>query len=479
MRLTQRLLLQSAVIATLLVVIILGAVEWRVRHRLDLASATQATSSAPLAEDAANAALLAAIRHDVALASGFALVVALLLARSLAKQVTRPMEELRDMARDLAGGDLTARPPRSISGGEVGQLAESLRQVGEQMETRLWEMQSEEALLVALTESLNEGIVAVDARKRVVRINETGRQLLNLRQSLPFAASDLPQEVQLQEALQLVLSGAPPIFREIHLDGHTVALTVRALSGGGAVLAMYDLTQVRRLETVRSDFVANVSHELRTPLTIIGGFVETLQDDDVPPELRRQFLGMTEANVQRMQRIVDDLLDLSRIESGGWRPAPTLLDLPDVALEVFAPLELRASQKGVALRIELAPDATQILCDPTAAGQILSNLAENALRHTTTGAVAIYTERDGNGVWMGVRDTGSGIPPEHLPRIFERFYRADPGRSREAGGTGLGLSIVRHLAEAHGGKVKAESTVGVGTTIAVWLPVQKAAGASA
>lgn len=474
MRLTQRLLLQSAVVATLLVAVILGAVEWRVRHRLELQDVVAVATAKPddraAIEAAADDALLRAIRNDVLIASGIALIVALLLARSLARQVTRPMQELRDMAQNLAGGDLTARPSRTIQGGEVGELAHSLRQVAEQMETRLWEMQSEEALLVALTESLNEGIVAVDARKRVVRINETGRQLLGLRLPLPFPASELPQESQLQDALQLVLSGAPPIFREIRLAERTVALTVRALSGGGAVLAMYDLTQVRRLETVRSDFVANVSHELRTPLTIIGGFVETLQDDDVPPALRRQFLGMTEANVHRMQRIVDDLLDLSRIESGGWRPAPVELDITDVTADVFEPLHLRAKEKGVSLVADIAPEARRVHCDPTAAEQILSNLAENALRHTTSGSVTVFASREGAGVWMGVRDTGTGIAPEHLPRIFERFYRADPGRSREAGGTGLGLSIVRHLAEAHDGKVKAESTVGVGTTIAVWLP---------
>lgn len=465
MRLTQRLALQSAIVATTLVAIILAAVEWRVRHRVEIAAAANA-----LGEEAANGALLAAIRHDVAWASLFALLVALLLARSFAHSLTVPMEELRDVARDLAGGDLTARPSRSLGSGEVGELGEGLRQLAEQMETRLWEMQSEEALLVALTESLNEGIVAVDARKRVVRINETGRQILGLRQALPFPASDLPQQSDLTDALQLVMTGAPPIFREIRLDDRTVALTVRALRGGGAVLAMYDLTQVRRLETVRSDFVANVSHELRTPLTIIGGFVETLQDDDVPPDLRRKFLGMAEANVQRMQRIVDDLLDLSRIESGGWRPAPVELELTEVAAEVFAPMQLRAGDKGVTLTTEFDPAALLVMCDPTAAGQILSNLAENALRHTTAGRVTIYSQREGDGIWMGVRDTGSGIPAEHLPRIFERFYRADPGRSREAGGTGLGLAIVRHLAEAHHGKVKAESTVGAGTTIAVWLP---------
>ena len=478
MRLAPRLLLQSAVVGTVLVAIILGTVEWRVRHRLELQNAATAVAALPEMsaadrEAAADELLLRAIRDDVLVASGVALLVALLLSRSLARKITGPMEELRDMARDLAGGDLTARPPHSIGGGEVGELADSLRQVAEQMETRLWEMQSEEALLVALTESLNEGIVAVDARKRVVRINETGRLLLDLRLPLPFPAAELPQEPQLQDALQLVLSGAPPIVREIQLAGRTLALTVRALSGGGAVLAMYDLTPVRRLETVRSDFVANVSHELRTPLTIIGGFVETLQDEDVPPALRRQFLGMTEANVQRMQRIVDDLLDLSRIESGGWRPAPVELDVAEMAVEAFAPLQIRAKDKGVVLTTDIAADARRIWCDPTAAGQILSNLAENALRHTATGTVTIFASRDGEGVWMGVRDTGCGIAPEHLPRIFERFYRADPGRSREAGGTGLGLSIVRHLAEAHAGRVKAESTLGAGSTIAVWLPTPR------
>ena len=142
----------------------------------------------------------------------------------------------------------------------------------------------------------------------------------------------------------------------------------------------------------------------------------------------------------------------------------------DVAAEVLAPLQHRAQDKGVALLTDIAANATRVFCDPTAAGQILSNLAENALRHTSTGSVTLFTQRDEAGVWMGARDTGSGIPPEHLPRIFERFYRADPGRSREAGGTGLGLSIVRHLAEAHNGRTKAESAVGVGSTIAVWLP---------
>jgi signal transduction histidine kinase len=184
---------------------------------------------------------------------------------------------------------------------------------------------------------------------------------------------------------------------------------------------------------------------------------------------------MVAGNVRRMQRIVDDLLDLSRIESGGWLPNPIDLDVSAVAGEVVSPMQDAARAKGVTLRVDVAADARTIYCDSTAARQILSNLAENALRHTLTGEVVVFSSLDDGGTWFGVRDTGIGISAEHLPRIFERFYRADPGRSREAGGTGLGLAIVRHLAEAHGGRVKAESEPGVGTLIAAWFPLAASA----
>jgi signal transduction histidine kinase len=179
---------------------------------------------------------------------------------------------------------------------------------------------------------------------------------------------------------------------------------------------------------------------------------------------------MAEQNVRRMQRIVDDLLDLSRIESGGWRPKPVMVEMAPAAADVLLPLQGAADAKGVALRTDIAPGGERLHADPTAVRQVLSNLAENALRHTPAGEVVVFSTPEEGGTWIGVRDTGVGIGAEHLPRIFERFYRADPGRSREAGGTGLGLSIVRHLAEAHGGRVRAESVPGSGTTIACFLP---------
>lgn len=229
-------------------------------------------------------------------------------------------------------------------------------------------------------------------------------------------------------------------------------------------------SQIEDLEKMRRDFVANVSHELRTPLTILGGFAETLVDDDPPPPVRKEFAGMILSNARRMQRIVDELLDLSRIESGGWVPHPVSINLRTAAADVITANAPAAAKKGVALVADIPDNAEEVYADRTAIRQILSNLVENAVRHTTAGSITIFTQREAGGISIGVRDTGEGIPAEHLPRIFERFYRADPGRSREQGGTGLGLAIVRHMAESHGGRVRAESTVGEGTTIVAQFP---------
>ena len=224
------------------------------------------------------------------------------------------------------------------------------------------------------------------------------------------------------------------------------------------------------LETVRRDFVANVSHELRTPLTIVGGFAETMADDDVPPETRKEFAGMILTNTRRMQRIVDDLLDLSKIESGGWVPNPETVDIGEVAREVTDPVEHQARSKSLSIRTYFPVGAQKVVADRMAVRQILSNLVQNAIRHTSQGVITVFSEADSAGVWIGVRDTGEGIPAEHLPRIFERFYRVDEGRSREDGGTGLGLAIVRNMTEAHGGRVRATSREGEGTAIAAFFP---------
>jgi len=409
-------------------------------------------------------------RRDVLTAGLAAAAVALLLAWLFSRTISKPIVELSGVARAIAAGDLAQRPSLAAPG-EVGDLADALHRMSEQLAARLEALERDDALMSALVDSLDEGVIAVDAGGTVVRVNAAARALLGVADQAPFPADALPRDAALRAALGDALGGEATDGVELHRAGRTLLLTARPLrGGGGAVLAMLDLTPIRRLETVRRDFVANVSHELKTPLTVIGGFAETLADHQLPEAQRRQFIEAIRANAQRMQRLVDDLLDLSRIESGGWQPHVAAVNLHALVGEAAAGISEPASRRGVAVLTEVADDAATVHADATAVRQVLANLAENALRYTATGTITIFARRDGTRIAVGVADTGAGIEATHLPRIFERFYRADPGRARAAGGTGLGLAIVKHLVEAHGGRVVASSEPGAGTTVTAWFP---------
>jgi two-component system, OmpR family, phosphate regulon sensor histidine kinase PhoR len=414
--------------------------------------------------------IFASARSGVLVAGLISFLLAGILAVLFARSVSRPIVDLSNVARSLAAGERKRHPPLAAPG-EVGDLADAVHRLAEQLEARISALAAEQSVLSALVETLNEGVIAISPAHEVVRISETGRRLLSIDRPVPFAVDFLPRDATLRNAIALALSGTATEPEELMIDETTLSLTARPLVNGGAVVALFDLTPIRKLEAVRRDFVANVSHELRTPLTIIGGFAETLQDPEIPAARRAEFAKTIFSNTQRMQRIVDELLDLSRIETGHWRPRPESIRIAELAAEVFARSATSAKSKSVALDTSIDPEAQTIVADRTALDQILMNLVENALRHTGEGGrITIQTLAEADGVSLIVSDTGSGIPPEHLPRIFERFYRADSGRSREAGGTGLGLAIVRHLVEAHGGMVRAESVVGAGTTIRIFFP---------
>jgi signal transduction histidine kinase len=416
-------------------------------------------------------AAIARARRDV-FATGFiALIAALALAALFARSVSRPVVELRDVAQALAAGDLSRRPALSAPG-EVGDLADAVHRMAEQLEARLAALQDDDALMAAMIDLLQEGVAAVNAQRQVILLNAPARRLLGITDAVPFSADLLPRDPELRDALAGALAGEPSDPSEISLGGRTVMLTARPLHDRGGLLAFFDLTNTRRLEAVRRDFVANVSHELKTPITIIGGFAETLATDDPPASERRRFVEAIRGNARRMQRLVDDLLDLSRIESGGWVPKPERIDLRAAATEITASFASAATERGVRLDLNIDHRAFALRADATALRQILSNLVDNALRHTPAGGrVTIFSEAAPDGLVLGVRDSGTGIPAEHLARIFERFYRVDPARSREAGGTGLGLAIVKHLVEAHGGRVIATSAQGRGAEIRAVFPI--------
>jgi two-component system phosphate regulon sensor histidine kinase PhoR len=411
-------------------------------------------------------------QRDVLVAGMIALVGALFIGWAFSRSVSRPIVELRDVAQAIAAGELDRRPTLSAPG-EVGDLAVALHRMTEQLAARMSALESEDALLSAVIESLDESIVAVSPRGDVVRVNQSARRLLSLDAAVPFSIDLLPRERAVREAVRGAMAGRATEPTELSLGERTLLVTARPLPDGGAVLALMDLTMRRRLETIRRDFVANVSHELKTPLTVIGGFAETLRDRDLAAADRERFLATIESNTRRMQRIVDDLLDLSRYESGSWVPNVISNDLAGVVSDVFTTVQRDAEAKGLDLIFVAAPGAERVDADPTALRQVLGNLVENAVRYTTRGGVTVRAEVPANGgITLVVADTGSGIPTEHLGRIFERFYRVDSGRGREEGGTGLGLAIVRHLVEAHGGAVRAESAVGRGTTISLHFPTR-------
>ena len=418
-------------------------------------------------------AVFSRARRDVMLAGAVAFLLAVMLSLQFSRSISRPIVELRDVARAIADGDMDRRPALAAPG-EVGDLATAISRLSEQLSSRLESLQSEQALLSAIVESLEEGVIAVDSTSKVVEVNDAARRLLGVRAAVPFSVDLLPRHGALRDTLSNALRGATGDSVEFDHGGQTLSVTARPLPHSGAVLAIADLTATRRLESVRRDFVANVSHELRTPLTVIAGFAETLADETIPADEHRRFAEMIRAHTARMQRIVDDLLDLSRIESGGWRPNAAWIELAPLVEEVVGGLSTAAAEQQTRVITRVAPDASEIFADRTAVRQIVANLLENAIRHTKGGTVTVSSEllNDGEGraVILSVSDTGTGIAPDHLPRIFERFYRADTGRARETGGTGLGLAIVRHLVESHGGRVEAKSAVGTGTTISAFLP---------
>jgi two-component system phosphate regulon sensor histidine kinase PhoR len=415
-------------------------------------------------------AIIRRAQGAVAGAALLALMLGTVLALVAGRSVARPLTDIAAAARSIAEGAAPRFPRSGIS--DVDTLVQALRQMHRQLAGRFDELRREQAESAALVESMIEGVIAADGRGRIVTANGAARRLLGYAPDEPLP--DLPELFRVKaarEGVDAVLRGEPVQDRQLEMDALVVLMNARPLPNGGAVLVLHDLTELRRLETVRRDFVANVSHELKTPLTSISGYAETLLGDSADPETTQRFLRTILTNARRMQRLVDDLLDLSRIEAGRWHPTLSEVDVGAAARESWAALATRAETHHIELAMDIAPDASTVSADLDAVRQVLTNLMENSLRYTPDGGrITCITRRQNGAVTVSIRDNGAGITREHLPRIFERFYRADQSRSRVEGGTGLGLAIVKHLVEAHGGRVTAESEPGSGTMVICVFP---------
>ncbi|MBI4269569.1 MAG: HAMP domain-containing protein [Candidatus Rokubacteria bacterium] len=422
--------------------------------------------------------------HRVMLASGLvALAAALAIGLFVARRVTRPIVDMQDIARRMSAGDFTARAPVR-SPDEIGTLGRALNAMTARLRGEIQDLQQEQAKATAILDGMVEGVIAVDGRDAILLMNERARTILGLGAARPEGRPflEIVRNVNLHEILRAVrgageagmsrheLRLAAPTERRLQVNAVPLRLAGDEV---GAVMVLHDVTELRRLEQVRTEFVANVSHELRTPLTAIHGYLETLLGGALEErDNARRFLEIVFRHTERLGRLLDDLTDLSNIELGrvALRLEPVRLDeVVDSVLAIIAP---RAESGRVALAADLPVGLPPVSGDRDRLAQILINLVDNAVKYTPEGGRVTVSARpaaDGR-VEVAVADTGVGIPPTDLPRITERFYRVDKARSRELGGTGLGLAIVKHLVLAHAGELAIESTPGRGTTVRVTLP---------
>ncbi len=418
------------------------------------------------------------LRRAVGAALVLAFVLTALLSALLSAPLAGPLRDIMAAARQFAAGNLSARIAARRSD-EIGELAGILNQTAKQLQERLAENARDRARTEAILSAMGDGVLAVDHEGRVLLANETLRLGLDLHDPVGRHYLEIIRQRDVGEVIEGVLrTGTRRAAEvEVHHRGRVFALNGVSFPGAegapaGVVLTFHDVTERRRLERIRRDFVANASHELRTPLTSIRGFVEALEDGAVSePATAPRFLGKIRAHADRMTALVDDLLELSRLESGEKLPQWEEVAPAEVAGEVVASLAELAAGKGTTLaRSDRGTPA--VVTDAERLRRILENLVDNAIKYTPAGGrveVRTASASDGGAV-LEVRDDGPGIGSEHLPRIFERFYRVDKARSRELGGTGLGLAIVKHLAESIGAVVAVTSEPGKGACFTVAVP---------
>jgi two-component system phosphate regulon sensor histidine kinase PhoR len=360
----------------------------------------------------------------------------------------------------------------------VGVLTQAFNQMAGRLQGTITTLVEERGRLTAVLDNMADGVVITDGEGRVRLINPAAARLLSAGEEAalgrPFA--QVARDHRLIGLWQQCCERNEEQFASVEVGRlgpflQAIATPLREAGSQASLVILQDLTHIRRLETVRRDFISNISHELRTPLASLQALVDTLRDGalDDPPAARH-FLDRMETEVEALTQMVQELLELSRIESG---QAPMRLIPTPVADVVFPPVERlrpQAERAGLGITIDLPPDLPPVLADAERAQQVLTNLVHNAIKFTPSGGqVTLSVQPVGEEVVLSVRDTGVGIPAEDLPRIFERFYKAD--RARSGGGTGLGLAIAKHIVQAHGGRIWAESVEGKGATFYVALPV--------
>jgi len=402
--------------------------------------------------------------------------VALLMSRSYTERI----ERLREFSRRVAEGDFRPLSPDG-KGDTLEALGASLNQTAARLDRTIRTLTEERNLSAAILGSMVEGVAVVNGAERLAFANPGFAAILGL-DVPPVAGSallEVVRQTELIEAVRRVLAGEPRVEAEIatgtlrqHFFAATVA-SVRAGETSGAVIVLHDITELRKLERIRRDFVANVSHEFRTPLTAIQGFAETLIGGAIDdPQNRGRFLGIILEHSRRLARLTEDLLKLSQMDAERLELEIRPVSVAQLIESCYETSQRRALEKDLGLSLNVPSQLPDVAADSRRIQEVLQNLLDNAIQYTLPGGkIVLSAELHNDEVVFTVSDTGIGIPRADQPRIFERFYRVDVARSREAGGTGLGLSIAKHLVEAHGGHIWVDSEVGTGSQFHFSIPV--------
>jgi two-component system phosphate regulon sensor histidine kinase PhoR len=420
-------------------------------------------------------AQLATIRTITLIALAFAIPLAALVSWLASISLTRPVSAIARVAQRYAAGDLT-RSTFHYGADEIGTVARALDGSVQQLAGRIDDLARDRARMEAILGGMVEGVLVVDRQGRLQLVNRAAQQMLRVE---PSAGGRLYLEVirhpDIAAQLTTALGGREVGSQELSLardPGRTFVARAAPVSGpsGGAVLVLHDITDLRRADQIRRDFVANVSHELRTPLTAIRGYVEALLDEPADPESTRKFLEIVARHSARMERLVKDLLRLARLDAKQEPLETARCDVAQIFNAVTADLHQSIEAKHQRIAVDVSVESRVVDGDPAKLHDIVRNLVENAVNYSPEGAeVRLAASRHDGAYTITVADSGPGIPDEDLSRVFERFYRVDKSRSRP-GGTGLGLAIVKHLVELHGGKAAAANRPDGGAIFTITLP---------
>lgn len=426
---------------------------------------------------------LEALNRRIFTLSAYALTGAAILAMALSllvsKKITKPIDALTDAANQISEGEF-GKKIYIKANDQIGQLADAFNKMSQNLDVSLSELKQRNSELEAILNSIVNGIIAVDQNKNIILINRFCFDILELPSDYVAQNESMYKIIRNEEIVAMVNSAMDvgeaqtKELAYVHLD-KVLRINVNPIFAAdkqiiGGIIVIQDVTQIRKLEQMRSDFVSNVSHELKTPLTSIKGFVDTLKNGAIHnPDTAMRFLDIIDIESDRLYRLINDILLLSEIESMDRDADQGVVDLQSVVEEVLDMLEQKAVEKGLSLTSDFEKRMV-VSANRDRMKQMFINLVDNAIKYTEKGVVSVKGTEIGDWVNIKVIDSGIGFDEVHKERLFERFYRVDKGRSRVQGGTGLGLSIVKHIVLLYKGKINVESTPGVGTVFDIVLP---------